>query len=163
MRHTILGSNRFHFKIAMIMCSHISQDLKKQQNLICLVNIRMSVPFRIATFVRFNHFIHVPHCFVLCATNIDLSIIELFIWIDCWQMVLFFLNLFLKNMLLLIRDYLIYGYPLTCFTLLLCTLTKIIFPTSSHLFILMYFKLYYIFLLLAYYYYNYLLYIKFCY
>ena len=39
-------------------------DLKKQQNLICLVNIRMSVPFRNATFVRFNHFI--PHCFVLC-------------------------------------------------------------------------------------------------
>ena len=38
-------------------------DLKKQQNFICLVNIRMSVPFRIATFVRFNHFI--PHCFVL--------------------------------------------------------------------------------------------------
>ena len=53
------------------------QDLKKQQNLICLVNIRMSVPFRIATFVRFNHFI--PHCFVLCGTNIALSIIELFI------------------------------------------------------------------------------------
>ena len=52
-------------------------DLKKQQNLICLVNIRMSVPFRIATFVRFNHFI--PHCFVLCAANIALSIIEIFI------------------------------------------------------------------------------------
>ena len=43
------------------------RDLKKQQNLICLVNIRMSVPFRIATFAIFNHFI--PHCFVLCVTN----------------------------------------------------------------------------------------------
>ena len=77
----------------------------------------LSVPFRIATFVRFNHFI--PHCFVLCAANIALSIIELFIWIDFWQMVLFFLNLFKKNMLLLIRDCLFYGYPLTCFILLL--------------------------------------------
>ena len=53
-------------------------DLKKQQNRICLVNIRMGVPFRIATFVRFNHDF-IPHCFVLCAANIAPSIIELFI------------------------------------------------------------------------------------
>ena len=52
-------------------------EFKKQQNPICLINNRMSVPLRIATFVRFNHFI--PHCFVLCATNIALCIIELFI------------------------------------------------------------------------------------
>ena len=53
------------------------QDLKKQQNLICLVNTRMNVLFRIATSVRFNNV--TPHCFVWCATIIALSIIELFI------------------------------------------------------------------------------------
>ena len=49
--------------------------LKKQQNLICLVNTRMNVLFQIATSVRFNY--SIPHCFVLCATIIALSIIEL--------------------------------------------------------------------------------------
>ena len=42
------------------------QDLRNQKNLICLVNTRMGVLFRITTSVRFNYFI--PHCFVLCAT-----------------------------------------------------------------------------------------------
>ena len=68
------------------------QDLKTQQNLICSVITGMDVLFRIATSVRFNYFI--PHCFVCCATIIALSIIELFIWIVCWQMVLLFLNHF---------------------------------------------------------------------
>ena len=53
------------------------QDLKKQQNVICLVNIRMGVLFQIATFVRFNYF--KAHCFVLCLTIVALNILELFI------------------------------------------------------------------------------------
>ena len=46
---------------------------KKQQNLICLVKTRMVVLFQIVTFVGYNYFI--PHCFVLCATIIALSIL----------------------------------------------------------------------------------------
>ena len=45
------------------------QDLKKQQNLICLVNTGIRVQFRICTFVRYNYFI--PQCFVSCATIVD--------------------------------------------------------------------------------------------
>ena len=41
----------------------------------------MGVLFRLAIFVRYNHFI--PHCFVSCATIIALSIIELSMGIDC--------------------------------------------------------------------------------
>ena len=48
------------------------QDIKKQQNVICLVKTRMGVLFQITTFVRFNYF--KSDCFVLCATIIVLSI-----------------------------------------------------------------------------------------
>ena len=77
----------------MLTAPHF-QDLKKLQNVIYLINTRMGVPFQIATFVKFNYF--KAHCFVLCVTIVALNILELFILIDCWQMVLFFSELFLK-------------------------------------------------------------------
>ena len=55
--------------------------IKKQQNVICLLNTRMSVLFQIATFVSFNYF--KARCFVLCATIVVPNILVLCMRIDC--------------------------------------------------------------------------------
>ena len=60
-------------ELTVIVRNVDNTSLSGFKNLICLVNTRMSVLFRIVTFVRFNYFKH--RCFVSCVPRLLLGVL----------------------------------------------------------------------------------------